>query len=90
MGLTIENSGWSQSIDVSKGSHISHTARLTLDSAQGLKDLIQIAEDGAATAHVVVDGETWEATDYDAGSYTKYLYAPPQAELPAEEPDRRR
>ena len=90
VGLTIENSGWSQSIDVSKGSHISHTARLTLDSAQGLKDLIQIAEDGAATAHVVVDGETWEATGYDAGSYTKYLYAPPQAELPAEEPDRRR
>ena len=90
VGLTIENSGWSQSIDVSKGFHTSHTARLTLDSAQGLKDLIQIAEDGEATAHVVVGGETWEAAGYDAGSYTKYLYAPPQAELPTEEPDRRR
>lgn len=90
VGLTIGNSGWSQSIDVSKGSHTSHTARLTLDSAQGLKDLIQIAEDGEATAHVVVGGETWEAAGYDTGSYTKYLYAPPQAELPTEEPDRRR
>lgn len=90
VGLTIENSGWSQSIDVSKGFHTSHTARLTLDSAQGLKDLIQIAEDGEATAHVVVGGETWEAAGYDTGSYTKYLYAPPQAELPTEEPDRRR
>lgn len=70
-GLTISGSGWGQSIDITSG------ASLTLDNVSTLKDLVQIAQDGACDADVTVGGNRWYAENYyillkDA---FKYIYS---------------
>ena len=62
--LSISRSGWAQSIDVSKGGGVTTPAKLTLDSADGLGDTIQIAQDDASDADVTVGGTKWYAERY--------------------------